>query len=79
MTAVDLTDATARVKYGNSELSVVGQGKLDGSSVDVTWREMFAAKAAFRRRYDVKGTVPSGLVPVVPATQARSPTTTARE
>ncbi|MDO8976150.1 DUF3971 domain-containing protein [Reyranella sp.] len=59
---VDLTDATARVKYGNSELSVVGQGKLDGSVVDVTWREMFAAKAPFRRRYDVKGTVPAGLV-----------------
>jgi hypothetical protein len=59
---VDLTDATARVKYGNSELSVVGQGKLDGSAVDVTWREMFAAKAQFRRRYDVKGTVPASLV-----------------
>lgn len=59
---VDLTDATARVKYGNSELSVVGQGKLDGSVVDVTWREMFAAKAPVRRRYDVKGTVPAGLV-----------------
>jgi hypothetical protein len=59
---VDLTDATARVKYGNSELSVVGQGKLDGSAVDVTWREMFAAKAPFRRRYDVKGTVPASLV-----------------
>lgn len=59
---VDLTDATARVKYGNSELSVMGQGKLDGSVVDVTWREMFAAKAPFRRRYDVKGTVPAGLV-----------------
>ncbi|KAF0105132.1 MAG: hypothetical protein FD144_770 [Rhodospirillaceae bacterium] len=59
---VDLTDATARVKYGNSELSVVGQGKLDGSAVDVTWREMFAAKAPFRRRYDVKGMVPASLV-----------------
>jgi hypothetical protein len=59
---VDLTDATARLKYGNSELSVVGQGKLDGSTVDVTWREMFAAKASFRRRYDVKGTIPAGLV-----------------
>lgn len=59
---VDLTDATARVKYGNSELSVVGQGKLDGSVVDVTWREMFAVKAPFRRRYDVKGTVPASLV-----------------
>ena len=59
---LDLTDATARVKYGNSELSVVGQGKLDGSTVDVNWREMFAAKAPFRRRYDVKGTVPAALV-----------------
>ncbi|WP_425065548.1 DUF3971 domain-containing protein [Reyranella sp.] len=59
---VDLTDATARVKYGNSELNVVGQGKLDGSAVDVTWREMFAAKAPFRRRYDVKGTIQAGLV-----------------
>jgi hypothetical protein len=59
---VDLTDATARVKYGNSELSVVGQGKLDGSTVDVTWREMFAAKVPFRRRYDVKGTIPAALV-----------------
>jgi hypothetical protein len=59
---VDLTDATARVKYGNSELSVVGQGKLDGSTVDVTWREMFAAKAPFRRRYEVKGTIPASLV-----------------
>ncbi|MFN4016926.1 MAG: DUF3971 domain-containing protein [Reyranella sp.] len=59
---VDLTDATARLKYGNSELSVVGQGKLDGSTVDVTWREMFAAKAPFRRRYDVKGTIPAALV-----------------
>lgn len=59
---VDLTDATARLKYGNSELSVVGQGKLDGSTVDVTWREMFAAKVPFRRRYDVKGTIPAALV-----------------
>lgn len=60
--SVDLSDATARVKYGNSELNVVGQGKLDGSAVDVAWREMFAAKAPFRRRYEAKGTIPSGLV-----------------
>jgi len=59
---VDLTDATARVKYGNSELSVAGQGKLDGSTVDVAWREMFGAKVPFRRRYDVKGTIPAALV-----------------
>jgi len=59
---VDLTEATARVKYGNSELIVTGQGKLDGSPVDVTWRELFAAKAPFRRRYEVKGTVPATIV-----------------
>ncbi len=46
----------------DSELSVAGQGKLDGSVVDVTWRELFGAKAPFRRRYDVKGTVPAALV-----------------
>lgn len=62
MGEVDLTDATARVKYSGSELSVTGQGKLDGSTVDVTWRELFGAKAAFRRRYEVKGTVPSTIV-----------------
>lgn len=59
---VDLTDATARLKYGDSELSVTGQGKLDGNAVDITWRELFAAKAPFRRRYDVKGTVNAAIV-----------------
>ena len=59
---VDLTDAAARVKYGDSELSVAGAGKLDGSAVDIAWRELFGAKAPFRRRYDVKGTVPATLV-----------------
>ena len=59
---VDLTDAAARVKYGNSELSVNGTGKLDGNVVEIGWRELFGAKAAFRRRYDLKGTVPAALV-----------------
>lgn len=59
---VDLTEATARVKYGGSELNVAGQGKLDGSMVEITWRELFGAKAPLRRRYDVKGTVPSAIV-----------------
>lgn len=59
---VDLTDTTAQVKYGSSELSVVGNGKLSGALVDITWRELFGQKAPFRRRYELKGTVPSGIV-----------------
>jgi len=59
---VDLSDATARVKYGNSELAVSGTGKLDGSAVEIGWRELFGAKAPFRRRYDLKGTVPTALI-----------------
>lgn len=59
---VDLTDATGRVRYGNSELAVAGTGKLDGNAVEIAWREMFGAKVPFRRRYDVKGTVPAALV-----------------
>ncbi|WP_296342295.1 DUF3971 domain-containing protein [Reyranella sp.] len=59
---LDLTDATARLKYGDSEFNVAGQGKLDGNAIELTWREMFAAKAPFRRRYDVKGTVNAGIV-----------------
>lgn len=59
---VDLTDATARVKYGNSELAVSGTGKLDGHVAEIGWRELFGAKAAFRRRYELKGTIPAALV-----------------
>ena len=59
---VDLSDATARVKYGNSEMSVSGTGKLDGNAVEIGWRELFGAKVPFRRRYDLKGTVPAELV-----------------
>jgi hypothetical protein len=59
---VDLTDATARVKYGSSELAVSGTGKLDGNAVEIGWRELFGAKAPFRRRYELKGTVPTALV-----------------
>jgi hypothetical protein len=59
---VDLSDATARIKYGNSEMSVSGTGKLDGNAVEIGWRELFGAKVPFRRRYDLKGTVPAELV-----------------
>ncbi len=59
---VDLTDATARVKYGSSELAVSGTGKLDGSVAEISWRELFGAKAPFRRRYELRGTIPAALV-----------------
>ena len=59
---VDLSYADIRVKYGNSELSVAGQGKFDGHAVDIGWRELFGAKVPFRRRYELKGTVPAALV-----------------
>ena len=59
---VDLSDATARIRYGNSEMSVSGTGKLDGNAVEIGWRELFGAKVPFRRRYDLKGTVPAELV-----------------
>jgi len=59
---VDLSDAVAHVKYGGSELSVSGTGKFDGNAVEIGWRELYAAKAPFRRRYELKGTVPATLV-----------------
>lgn len=59
---LDLTETTARIRYGNAELNVSGAGKLEGSPVEIGWREMFGAKAPFRRRYDLKGTVPAALV-----------------
>ena len=59
---VNLTDATARVKYGNSELAVSGTGKLDGHVAEIAWRELFGAKVPFRRRYELKGAIPAALV-----------------
>lgn len=59
---LDLTDAAARVKYAGSELSVTGTGKFDGNLVEIGWRELFGAKVPFRRRYDLKGTVPAALM-----------------
>ena len=59
---LDLTDAAARIKFAGPELSVAGTGKLDGNSVEIGWREMFGAKVPYRRRYDLKGTIPANLV-----------------
>ena len=59
---VSLTDALARVRYAGPELSVTGTGKLDGAPAEIAWREMFGAKAPFRRRYELKGAIPAALV-----------------
>jgi len=59
---VDLTEATVRAKYAGSEFDLSGTGKLDGNLVEIGWRELFGAKAPFRRRYDLKGTVPASLM-----------------
>ncbi|CAN5750213.1 hypothetical protein BH11PSE3_BH11PSE3_23670 [soil metagenome] len=59
---LDLTEAVARIRYRGPELNISGAGKLDGHLVAIGWRELFGPKAAFRRRYDLKGTVPASLV-----------------
>ncbi len=59
---VSLSEATARVRYAGPELNVAGSGKLDGAPVEIAWREMFGAKAPFRRRYELKGSIPAPLV-----------------
>jgi len=59
---VDLADAEGQVIYANDELTVSGRGKLDGNAVEIGWREMYAAKAPFRQRYELKGTLPAELV-----------------
>ncbi len=59
---LDLSDATARVKYASAELNVSGSGKLDGHPVEIGWRQLFGAKVPFRQRYELKGTVPAALV-----------------
>src|SRR5207244_1321934 len=53
----DLTGATGHASYADSQLSASGHGKLDGNAVEIGWRELFAAKAPFRRRYELKGVV----------------------
>lgn len=59
---VDLTDANAHIKYSGTELNIGGTGKLDGNAVEIAWREMFGTKVPFRRRYELKGTLPAALV-----------------
>jgi hypothetical protein len=59
---VDLSDAVGRIIYANSQLNVTGIGKLDGSPVDIVWREQFGSRAPYRQRYELKGTIPAALI-----------------
>jgi len=59
---VDLTDAVARVGYGDSHFHVTGTGKLDGNAVEIGWHEQFQPRAAYRQRYELKGTIPAALI-----------------
>ncbi len=59
---IDLTDAVGRVIYSNDQLTVAGQGKLDGNAVEIGWHQIYTPKAAYRQRYEVKGTVPAALM-----------------
>jgi hypothetical protein len=59
---VDLTDGVARLVYANSQLNVTGVGKFDGNAVDIAWREQFGARASYRQRYELKGTIPANLI-----------------
>ncbi|MGD9883636.1 MAG: DUF3971 domain-containing protein, partial [Reyranella sp.] len=60
--SVDLSDTSAQVKYANSELGISGNGKLDGSQVDITWRSLFGPRVPYRQRYEVRGTIPAALI-----------------
>lgn len=59
---VDLTESTGRILYEKSKLDVTGAGKLDGSPVDIVWRQQFGPKVTYRQRYELKGTIPAAAV-----------------
>ncbi len=59
---VDLTEAIGRITYANSQLVVVGQGKLDGSPVEISSTELFDSKAPYRQKLELKGVLPAAIV-----------------
>ncbi len=59
---VDLTDAVGKIVYADNQLIVTGQGKLDGTPVDLTIRELFAPRSPYRQRYELKGVLPAALM-----------------
>ena len=59
---VDLSDTSAQVKFGGSELTVSGTGSSKAIPIEISWRSHFGAKVPFRQRYDVKGNLPLALI-----------------
>jgi hypothetical protein len=59
---LNLSDGEATLDVNPRELAVKGKARLDGTPLDIVWRENFGAKPAFRRRYEVRGTAPFGLL-----------------
>jgi hypothetical protein len=59
---VDLTDAVGRIVYADNQLTVAGSGKLDGTPVELSIRELFGPKSPYRQRYDLKGVLPAALM-----------------
>jgi uncharacterized protein YhdP len=60
---VDLTDGKVHITYTGAELRTRGTAKLDGHNFELNWRELFGPRPTFRRRYELKGTAPTSLLP----------------
>ncbi len=59
---LDLTEGVGRIVYADDQLTVNGQARIDGTPIDISIRELFAPKAPFRQRYELKGTLPATLM-----------------
>lgn len=60
--SVDLSDANGRMSYGDQKFGVTGTGKLDGAPVEIAWHEQYGPRVPWRRRYELKGTVPAASI-----------------
>ncbi len=59
---LDLTDGVGKIVYADDQLTVAAQIKLDGNPFDLNVRQLFAPKAPFRQRYELKGTMPASFM-----------------
>jgi hypothetical protein len=59
---IDLTDGVGKLVYADDQLSISSQVKLDGNPVELNIRELFAPRSPYRRRYELKGTLPASLM-----------------
>ena len=51
---LDLTEGALTLQLNGKEMDVRGKARLGGLPVDISWQENFQ-RAAFRRRFDIKG------------------------